>query len=368
MTLTLNRANWHELCQQAPQPENLLLNDFEWLTGVPPYLGRGYICGMELLPGVWLSFTDQEFHHDWMLQAPAHDHLIQICIWLSGFIYFDAVHPNLGGTCGYFSGSGISPAYVEKHRKEQHQKIVSIQMLPELLESFLADGQCSSDTLNQLVKEEEWKVSFYPTVTAKMRSLAQQMWNAPYCGAAKRMYLQGKVFELLAMQLDWVASNQGQSHVSPGLKPGTIDRLHHAKEILSMRLENPPSLVELGQQVGLSDRTLRRGFRELFGTTMVGYLTNQRMHQAQQLLRGGHCTVAEVANQVGYTHLGHFAAAFKKQFGVNPNQYLMKSRMPDLDSRCATQDCFTIEETCDRSSTYGYAIGTSHDDESVARK
>jgi AraC-like DNA-binding protein len=368
MTLVINESNWDELRQQAPQPDNLVLDDFETVWGVPPYLGRGYSRSMELLPGVWLSFTDQEFHQDWMLQTPAHDHLIQVGFLLSGYIYFDAIHPNLGGTCGYFSGSGISPAYVEKHRKGQRLTGISIEMLPELLESFLADGQCSADTLKQLVKGEDWKISFYPTVTAKMRSLAQQMWNAPYCGAAKRLYLQGKVFELLAMQLDWVASNQGQSYVSPGLKLGTIDRLHHAKEILSTRLENPPSLIELGQQVGLSDRTLRRGFRELFGTTVVGYLTNQRMHQAQQLLLEGHYTVAEVANQVGYTHLGHFAAAFKKQFGVTPNQYLIKSRMPDLDSRCATRDCFTIEETCDRSSTYGYAIGTSHDDESVARK
>jgi YesN/AraC family two-component response regulator len=35
---------------------------------------------------------------------------------------------------------------------------------------------------------------------------------------------------------------------------------------------------------------------------------------AEQLLRN-HRTVAEVANQISYTHLGHFAATFKRQFG-----------------------------------------------------
>lgn len=58
----------------------------------------GYSRGMELSPGLWLSFYDCEYHQDLMVRAPGHDHLIQIVAHLSGFIYFDAVHPNLGGT------------------------------------------------------------------------------------------------------------------------------------------------------------------------------------------------------------------------------------------------------------------------------
>ena len=72
----------------------------------------------------------------------------------------------------------------------------------------------------------------------------------------------------------------------------------------------------------MSDRTLRRGFKQLFGMTVVGYLTQQRIEQAEQTLRMGNCTVAEVANRVGYAHLGHFAAAFKRHFGITPSQCL----------------------------------------------
>jgi AraC-like DNA-binding protein len=68
-------------------------------------------------------------------------------------------------------------------------------------------------------------------------------------------------------------------------------------------VENPPSLLELAQLVGVSDRTLRRSFQELFGTTVFGYLTEKRMEQAEILLREGNSSVAEVANIVGYSHL-----------------------------------------------------------------
>lgn len=45
-------------------------------------------------------------------------------------------------------------------------------------------------------------------------------------------------------------------------------------------IEMPPELLATffpDEAVGVSDRTLRRGFKEMFGTTVFGYLTNIRM-------------------------------------------------------------------------------------------
>lgn len=323
MTLILNQSDWDELCEQAPKPHcgNLVLNDFEEVMGVPERLGRGYIRNIELSPEMGLHLADREYHQDFMVKVPIHNHPIQIGIHLSGFIYFDTVHPNLGGTCSYFSGSGISPAYIEKYRAGERLIDVSIEIEPEWLESFLIDEQYDPENLKCLFKGEDWKVSFYPTVTHKMRSLVQQMWNAPYRGAAKRMYLQAKVLELLAMHLENIIDYSNQAP-SSRLKPETIARLHYAKEILTSQFANPPSSSELARQVGVSDRTLQRGFRALFNTTVVGYLIQQRLEQAEKLLRQGNLKVTEVAHLVGYEHLGQFAAAFKRQFGITPRQCL----------------------------------------------
>jgi AraC-like DNA-binding protein len=324
MTLILTQSDWDELEQQAPkpQPSDLVLGDFEELTGVAEHLGRGYIRRTKLIPGVWLSFYDCEYRQDLKVEVPAHDHPIQFAIHLSGFIYFDAVHPNLGGTCGYFSGSGMSPACVEKYRGGEHLTVVNVEIEPEWFEAFLADEQYDADTLKCLFKGEDWKVSFYPTVTCKTRSLAQQLWNAPYRGAAKRMYLQAKVLELLAMHLDWLDGNQNKLSNGP-LKSTTVDCIYHAREILLANLECPPSVLELAQQVGVSDRTLQRGFRELFGKTVFGYLTEQRMELAEQWLRQGNCTIAEIATRAGYSNPGHFTAAFKRKFGITPRECLL---------------------------------------------
>ncbi|WP_322744546.1 MULTISPECIES: helix-turn-helix domain-containing protein [unclassified Nodularia (in: cyanobacteria)] len=61
---------------------------------------------------------------------------------------------------------------------------------------------------------------------------------------------------------------------------------------MTTQLEYPPSLCELAQQVGVSVRTLQRGFSALFNTTVMGYLTQQRLDNAQSRLLRGQAMIA----------------------------------------------------------------------------
>jgi AraC-like DNA-binding protein len=327
MMLTLNQANWEELRQQAPQPCRLdvVLDDDEKLIGVPELLGRGYCRHLELYPGIWLSLSNWGLHQNWSLHVPVHEHLVQSLVMLSGTLPHGDVYPTLGDGRSYLSGSGISPAYTACYERSQRLTMVNIHLLPEVLERFCA-GQAETELLKLLIKQNDWKVSFFPSVTAAMQRVAQQMWTAPYCGPTRRLYLQAKALELLALQLQPILADQTLLQPPPGRKPDTIARVYHARELLASQLDNPPALLELAQQVGVSDRTLRRGFQDVFGTSVIGYLTQQRMEQAEQLLREGNYTVAEVANRVGYAHLGHFAAGFKRQFGITPRQAMVGQR------------------------------------------
>ena len=105
------------------------------------------------------------------------------------------------------------------------------------------------------------------------------------------------------------------------LKPEDIDRIHHAKEILTEQIDNPPLLLDLARQVGLNDCTLKRGFREVFGTTAFGYLHDYRLEQARQLLLENRFNVSEVAVQVGFGSCSYLSRVFRKKYGVSPKQY-----------------------------------------------
>lgn len=323
MTFTLNTADWDELQEQTSLSP---INDLAWegwiVEGVPEYLGRGYSRELELHPGIWLACSDRLFYQDFEQKVPVHPHLVQCSVMLTGQEHSDR-YPTFDPERGYFSGSGIAPSFTEQVWRSQRQMELHIHLIPDIFAEFYA-GLKNANTalLKLLLKQEGWKVSFFPPVTLAARQLAQQIWQAPFWGATQQLYLQDKVYELLTLQLQPLLADTNLIHSAPGRKAETITRIYHAQEILQSRLEQPPGFLELAKQVGVSDRTLRRGFQDLFGTTVVGYLTQQRMQQAEQRLRAGNCTVAEVANQVGYAHLGRFSAGFKRQFGITPSQCL----------------------------------------------
>ncbi len=142
-------------------------------------------------------------------------------------------------------------------------------------------------------------------------------------GAARRLYLESKGLELIALHLDQLKISLPLDSSVKGrqLKPDDISRIHQAKDILIRNIHTPPSLLSLARQVGINDCKLKRGFRQAFGTTVFGYLHNHRMAQAARLLQSNQMTVTGVAAAVGFANRGSFAAAFRRKFGVNPKVY-----------------------------------------------
>ena len=98
-----------------------------------------------------------------------------------------------------------------------------------------------------------------------------------------------------------------------------MKRVHAAYHRLVSALESPPSLSELGREVGLSTSKLTIGFRRAFGTTVFGILQEHRLQQAHRFLTSGKMTVSEAAYRVGYTP-AHFATIFRQRFGVSPSK------------------------------------------------
>lgn len=244
-----------------------------------------------------LRISDSEYYDDVLVKVPEYNHPLQFDVGLLGVNTDDTL----------ISGAGVQRSWTAKNPKSQRSVGVDIHMPPSLLGIFFptAGGEIPSQ-FSLLAKGDDWQTMLQPKKTTAVHSVAQQIINCPYQGIAKRMYLQVRVLELIRLQLTPMLVDQGGVQRPPRLKAETIARIHHAKEILHSRIENPPSLLELSQLVGMSDRTLRRGFQELFGTTVFSYITNQRMEWAEELLRQGDLCVAEVANLVGYSNLGHF--------------------------------------------------------------
>jgi len=84
----------------------------------------------------------------------------------------------------------------------------------------------------------------------------------------------------------------------------------------------PPTLHEIALTIGLNTNKLKRGFKQVFGTTVFGLIRNIRLEEARVLLQEGNFSVTEVALQVGYNSLSHFARLFKQTYGLYPHAFM----------------------------------------------
>ncbi|MEM9007341.1 MAG: AraC family transcriptional regulator [Cyanobacteria bacterium P01_F01_bin.86] len=210
---------------------------------------------------------------------------------------------------------------IEYFPAEQLIKIISIAIdLERLRLSGLLEETVPPllQPLRQGKSLESFHQSLNPIIPT-LKQILQQILDCPYQGAFKRMYLESKALELLSLQFYQLSA--GQCLSTPKLCSDDTERLRLARDILHQRFDQPPSLLELARQVGLNDHKLKQGFRQLFNTTVFGYVQTCRMEQAQQLLSEGELSIAHVAERVGYASPSRFCHAFKRNIGMTPSKY-----------------------------------------------
>jgi len=160
-------------------------------------------------------------------------------------------------------------------------------------------------------------------ITRQLKTIITEINQTEHPSYIRRIYLEGKILELLSLQL-----RDSRLHPVENARPiadnNDLQKLETARQLLEANIKKPHSLIELAKKCGLNDFKLKKGFKEIYGQTVFGYLAELRMQKAQKLLQNG-LPVSEVADTVGYKNAQHFTTAFKKRFDVLPSLVSTKS-------------------------------------------
>jgi AraC family transcriptional regulator, arabinose operon regulatory protein len=87
------------------------------------------------------------------------------------------------------------------------------------------------------------------------------------------------------------------------------------------RLMQPVNLKELSEFSGLSVVHYSMLFRKKTGFAPIDWFNRMRIQRACELLSTSEKTVAEVAEEVGYTDAFYFTRYFKQVMGMPPRRY-----------------------------------------------
>ncbi|MEK4060180.1 MULTISPECIES: helix-turn-helix domain-containing protein [Paenibacillus] len=202
-------------------------------------------------------------------------------------------------------------------------RFLSIDMSPEQF-GRMTEGMSGADRQRCGIGVEAFFTKH--KLTASIRMILAQISECSYGQGMRELYLEGKMLELFAVYLNEVFYEADKVPLTVKLSKDDMRSLHLAKEMLQRDYAYPPTLAGLSRSICLNEFKLKKGFKDMFGTTVHAYVIEQRLQRAYHLLCHDRLSVSEAASQVGYGNVSHFAAAFRKKYGVRPGEYAMNSR------------------------------------------
>lgn len=184
---------------------------------------------------------------------------------------------------------------------------------------YYADLLCEKEKWSATLKENILKnnLTFKGDVylDVNMQQILQCMMNNPLKGNLRSLLMEAKLLELLTLQLNQFSTAKEDSR---SVRSNDREVLYEVKEYLECCFHEAMSLKMLSRKFAINEFKLKKGFKELFQTTVFDYIFELRMRQAYQLLLDKKMFVNEVAGCVGYKNPNHFSTAFKRRFGISP--------------------------------------------------
>lgn len=156
-------------------------------------------------------------------------------------------------------------------------------------------------------------------VCNKKRNVLDALLNHSYSGAMENIFLNAKIHELLLYSLDCLVDEKQEGFACKFLEDEhSREAIYKSREILIQHIGDPLTIKELSRKVAINECYLKKGFKEIFGTTIFDFYQQQRMEHAKYLLYEKSLSVTDVSALLGYSSISHFSAAFKKHTGLKP--------------------------------------------------
>ncbi|MEO1052091.1 MAG: AraC family transcriptional regulator [Bacteroidota bacterium] len=156
------------------------------------------------------------------------------------------------------------------------------------------------------------------TVDAKIQNAIDDILLNPYAGQIRNVFLLAKGLELLVLCVENYKKLNETTYTYVKSRQDK-EKIVAARDFINDRITQPPNLTEIAKEVGLNEFKLKNGFKEVFHSTVFGYLTERRLNRARQMLLDTEMSAAEVSVQLGYSSPQHFNKQFRSKFGATPN-------------------------------------------------
>lgn len=212
--------------------------------------------------------------------------------------------------------------------KEETVDLLSFRFSPAQLSQFVKPRNTIDAVLSDEVLSFKKNSSFTKTLPlcGKSRMVLEAILNNNYTDSLENIFINAQIQMLLLYSLDCMVGEKELNTISCKFLANEADRekIIRSREILIQHIGEPITIKELSRKVAMNECYLKKGFKEMFGTTIFDFYQSQRMEHAKYLLYEKGLSVTDVSAMLGYSSISHFSTAFKKHTGLKPCELLLR--------------------------------------------
>jgi AraC family transcriptional regulator len=205
--------------------------------------------------------------------------------------------------------------------------VMSFRFTPVQLSQFVKPRK-KNDVLTEDILTFQHASSFSKILPlcGKTRMVLEALLNNSYTGSLENIFINAQMQMLLLYSMDCMIGEKDIESFSCKFLANEADRekIIKAREVLLQHIGEPITIKELSRKVAINECYLKKGFKEMFGSTVFDFYQSQRMEHAKYLLYEKGLNVTEVSVMLGYSSISHFSTAFKKHTGLKPCELLLR--------------------------------------------
>jgi AraC-like DNA-binding protein len=310
--------------EHAPEVERMARHPKRGLLGaritVPPDEGEGYWDLTRIRDDIYVVVANFAYK-DLRVELVPGDGLVQFNFKLSGDMSLaisraEPLRWNRPSMLVWAQPTGID--INEWTAASSRERFIIISIRPEFLaEHFLDLHDAAPEQLQAFVSNKREKLIYTQRpLSSQAFDVTTRLINNPFTGTLALVYTEALALELLCCAVLSLTSASGGA--TEQYSERELKCLHAAREVLTRQLAPPPTITKLARSVGMAKSTLTKGFKAVFGETILDFSLGCRMRHAMALMRDQAWSVAKASEAVGYAHPTSFTTAFRRHFGMRP--------------------------------------------------
>lgn len=302
----------------------------ELVIQIPENLGEGYVRGASFDSGIGVITYNCKFYEDVEIHFSLNTiHPLKFIFCSEGSVghsFQSQEHINTVETYQNIivSSSGYNGHILYFAANEQ----THVSSLEIIRSSFVARSNHNfrdlDPTLKDLFKDDVSKKQFFyqGNYSIKAADLMEEIDNRNYTGFLRSIFLEGKTFEMLAIQIAQYQDDEAEDKLPQILRKSDIEKVNYVVRRIQGDLGSNHTVESLAKEAGTNVNKLQEGFKYVYNLTVNKYMQHKKLEAAKEMLMSSEKNISEIVVAIGLNNRSYFSKIFKEKYGVNPKYFL----------------------------------------------